>query len=167
MPRAGTARRRRERKGIAPVKPGVPSWVHGSKLVLFEGMRDEYLAAAEIKNTGTFYTGAANTFVGIYGYNLAWTEDLEEGQTVADDVDPDEDVDELPQEEAERRAEFFKTLRKVSQRVALVSPKLIERRTRKLGCGLTAPTGGQSRRRPKKSLFAQSSTNRNWTPRSR
>ncbi|KAJ6464242.1 hypothetical protein C8R47DRAFT_1079626 [Mycena vitilis] len=101
----------RERQGLAPVKPGKASWVAGTKLVLFESLRDDYLAAAEIKETGAFYSRVAGIFVGTYGHNMDWHDDLAEGQTVADDVDPDEDVDSLTQAEGERRAMFFKTLR--------------------------------------------------------
>ncbi|KAJ6489290.1 hypothetical protein C8R47DRAFT_1215640 [Mycena vitilis] len=111
MPRAGTAKRRRERQGLGPVKPGKPSWVAGTKLGFFESMQDDYLAAAEIKETGPFYSRAADAFVKKYGYNMPWHEDLEEGQLVADDVDPDEDENSLTQAEGERRAKFNKALR--------------------------------------------------------
>ncbi|KAJ7920722.1 hypothetical protein B0H13DRAFT_1867226 [Mycena leptocephala] len=107
----GTAARRRERQGLPPVKPGKIGWIHGSKLQFFEVHKDDYLAAAEIKETGDFYSRVARLYLDKYGYNTPWDGDLEEGQDVADDVDPDEDVDSLSSEEGERRAEYFKKLR--------------------------------------------------------
>ncbi|KAJ7264970.1 hypothetical protein B0H12DRAFT_1230603 [Mycena haematopus] len=94
MPRAGTAQRRRERAGLPPVKPGKVSWVHGTKLAFFSAYKDDYLAAAE-------------------GIRVQYPPDgdLEEGQDVADDVDPDEDIDSLSAEVAEERSQYFAKLR--------------------------------------------------------
>ncbi|KAJ7864264.1 hypothetical protein B0H14DRAFT_2574477 [Mycena olivaceomarginata] len=111
MPRAGTARRRRERAGLPPVKPGKPSWVHGTKLVFFQAFKDDFLAAAEIKATGPFYSRVGQLYLDKYGYHTAWNDDLPDGEDVADDVDPDEDVDSLDPEEADFRAAYFKQLR--------------------------------------------------------
>lgn len=99
MPRKGTAARRRAREGLPPVKPGKIAWVHGTKLVFFEAHKDAFLAAAEIKEMGDFYSRVSQLYLNKYGYNTPWDEDLEEGQDVADDVDPDEDVDSLSREE--------------------------------------------------------------------
>ncbi|KAJ7838422.1 hypothetical protein B0H13DRAFT_2367447 [Mycena leptocephala] len=111
MPRAGTAARRRAREGLPPVKPGKVGWVHGTKLVFFTAQKDEYLAAAEINKASSFYSMVAHLYLQKYGYNTPWDGDLENGQEVADDVDPDEDVDSLPAGEGEARAEYFSKLR--------------------------------------------------------
>ncbi|KAJ6557770.1 hypothetical protein B0H19DRAFT_1070384 [Mycena capillaripes] len=104
-------RRRRQRAGLPPVKPGKVGWVHGTKLVFFKKFKDDYLAAAEIKETGTFYSCVTQEYLKIYGYNIPWDGDLEDGQEVADDVDPDKDVDSLMLEEAEEQAVYYKKLR--------------------------------------------------------
>jgi hypothetical protein len=119
MPRAGTAARKREREGRSPGRPGKKPWVHGTKVVFFEARVNAYLAAAEIKGTGAFYEKVAHEYLAKYGYNTPWTEDLPSGQDVADDVDVDEDVNELPGEEATERAEYFKLLKIVSWCIAL------------------------------------------------
>ncbi|KAJ7851697.1 hypothetical protein B0H13DRAFT_1904987 [Mycena leptocephala] len=106
-----TAARKRARAGLPPVKPGKVGWVHGTKLGFFKAYKDEYLAAAEINEGGSFYSRVAHLYLAKYGYNMPWDGDLEEGQDVADDVDPDEDVDGLPAEEGEARAEYFSKLR--------------------------------------------------------
>jgi hypothetical protein len=83
-------------------------------LPFFKAHKDDFLAAAEINETGTFYSGVAQLYFQKYGYNTPWNEDLDDGQDVADDVGPDEDVDSLPAEEGEKRAEYFAKLRNVS-----------------------------------------------------
>jgi hypothetical protein len=55
----------------------------------------------------------AHLYLEKYGYNTLWEGDLDDGQDVADDVDPDEDVDSLAAEEVESRSEYFKKLRGV------------------------------------------------------
>ncbi|KAJ7464941.1 hypothetical protein B0H11DRAFT_2240370 [Mycena galericulata] len=111
MPRRGTSARRRERQGLPPVKPGKVGWVHGSKLPFFEIYKDDFVAAAELKETGAFYDRISQLYLAKYGYNTGWDEDLEEDQDIADDVDPDEDVNKLSTEEGEKRAAYGKTLR--------------------------------------------------------
>ncbi|KAJ7843280.1 hypothetical protein B0H13DRAFT_1909423 [Mycena leptocephala] len=106
-----TAARKRARAGLPPVKPGKVGWVHGTKLGFFKAYKDEYLAAAEINEGGSFYSRVAHLYLAKYGYNTPWDGDLEEGQDVADNVDPNEDVDGLPAEEGEARAEYFSKLR--------------------------------------------------------
>jgi hypothetical protein len=96
------------------MKPGKVSWVHGTKLEFFRSHKDEFLAAAEIEDTRAFYGRVSQLYLEKYSYNTAWDGDLEEGEEVTDDIDPDEDIDNLPAEEGERRAEYFKTLRTVS-----------------------------------------------------
>jgi hypothetical protein len=114
MGRKGAAERRRARLGLPPVKPGKIGWVHGTKLTFFEGFKDLYLAAAEIKDTGGFYSHVAQKYLEKYGYNTPWAGDLEDGQDVADDVDLDEDVNSLTPEEGEERAVYYAKLRNVS-----------------------------------------------------
>ncbi|KAJ7176399.1 hypothetical protein C8R43DRAFT_943184 [Mycena crocata] len=112
MPRQGTAQRRRERQGIVgPVKPGKRGWVYGTKLPFMLGFRDDYRASAEGKTTGALYTRIAHLYISTYGWHTAWDDDLVPGQTVAADVDPNEDVDSLLPEVAAWRAEYFKILR--------------------------------------------------------
>ncbi|KAF8210234.1 hypothetical protein K438DRAFT_1959508 [Mycena galopus ATCC 62051] len=112
MPRAGTAARRCERAGLPPVKPGKVGWVHGSKLPFFQAHKDKFLAAAETGGTAAFYKLVVQLYLGKYGYNVPWTSDLKKGQDVADDVDPDEDIDVLLPEMAAGRAAYFILLRK-------------------------------------------------------
>ncbi|KAJ7776705.1 hypothetical protein B0H14DRAFT_3508229 [Mycena olivaceomarginata] len=111
MPRQGTAARKRAREGKPPVKPGKPSWVYGTKLAFFTAYKEDFIAAAEIKETGAFYTRIAKLYLKKYGYNTAWDEDLEEGQDTADDIDEDEDVDTLLPEVAEARSAYYTKLR--------------------------------------------------------
>ncbi|KAJ7710304.1 hypothetical protein B0H14DRAFT_2646078 [Mycena olivaceomarginata] len=111
MPRTGTAARRRAREGREPVKPGKISWVHGSKLPFFQAHREAYLTAAEMKETGGFYEKLVHLYLAKYGYNTDWEGDLDDGLTVAADVDPDEDVDTLSPEKSATRAEYFKKLK--------------------------------------------------------
>ncbi|KAF8135296.1 hypothetical protein K438DRAFT_1997401 [Mycena galopus ATCC 62051] len=111
MPRAGTTQCKRERLGLPPVKPGRRSWVHSSKVAFFETHKEDYLAAAEINETGLFYSKVAHLYLGKYGYNTGWTEDLDKDQEMVSDVDEDEDVDSLAPEEAAARLEYFKLLR--------------------------------------------------------
>ncbi|KAJ7737475.1 hypothetical protein B0H14DRAFT_3516294 [Mycena olivaceomarginata] len=110
MPRKGTAARKRAREGKPPVKPGKPSWVYGTKLAFFTAYKEDFIAAAEIKETGAFYMRIAKLYLKKYGYNTAWAEDLEEGQDTADDTDEDEDVDTLLQEVAEARSAYYTKL---------------------------------------------------------
>ncbi|KAJ7860611.1 hypothetical protein B0H14DRAFT_2576580 [Mycena olivaceomarginata] len=111
MPRKGAAARKRAREGKPPVKPGKQSWVHGTKLGFFTAYKEDFIAAAEIKETGAFYTHIAKLYLKKYGYNTAWGGDLEEGQDTADDVDEDEDVDTLLPEVAEARSAYYTKLR--------------------------------------------------------
>ncbi|KAF8157473.1 hypothetical protein K438DRAFT_1986598 [Mycena galopus ATCC 62051] len=111
MARAGTAARKRQREGKEPAKPGKRGWVHGSKLTFFQAHREAFLAAVETKTTSAFYSRVGGLYLKKYGYHTSWEEDLDEGQAVADDVDPDEDVNGLSAEEATWRAEYFKKLR--------------------------------------------------------
>ncbi|KAJ7327490.1 hypothetical protein DFH08DRAFT_967919 [Mycena albidolilacea] len=111
MPRKGAAARKRAREGKPPVKPGKQSWVHGTKLGFFTAYKEDFIAAAEIKETGAFYTRIAKLYLKKYGYNTAWGGDLEEGQDTADDVDEDEDVDTLLPEVAEARSAYYTKLR--------------------------------------------------------
>ncbi|KAJ7888390.1 hypothetical protein B0H14DRAFT_2562359 [Mycena olivaceomarginata] len=111
MPRQGTAARKRAREGKPPVKPGKPSWVYSTKLAFFTAYKEDFIAAAEIKETGAFYTRIAKLYLKKYGYNTAWDEDLEEGQDTADDIDEDEDVDTLLPEVAEARSAYYTKLR--------------------------------------------------------
>ncbi|KAJ7773604.1 hypothetical protein DFH07DRAFT_952651 [Mycena maculata] len=85
MPRRGTAKRRRERMGLPPVKPGKVAWVHGTKLAFFTAQKDAYYAAVEMKEVGEFYSKMAQVYLKKYGYSVDWHEDLKEGQEVADD----------------------------------------------------------------------------------
>jgi hypothetical protein len=59
------------------------------------------------------YDKLAQLYLAKYGYRLDWDDDLEDGQNIADDVDPDEDVDGLSTEEVEFCSEYFKKLRGV------------------------------------------------------
>ncbi|KAJ7511021.1 hypothetical protein B0H11DRAFT_1900353 [Mycena galericulata] len=111
MPRAGTADRRRRRLGLSPVKPGKVGWVHGTKLAFFSAYEKDYTDAAEVKETGKFYSRVAHLYLAKYGYNTPWTGDLEPDKDVADDVNPNEDIDKLPANVAEDRNEYFKILR--------------------------------------------------------
>jgi hypothetical protein len=111
MARAGTAARKRQRKGKEPAKPGKKAWIHGSKLGFFQAHKDAFMAAVETKGTSVFYSRVAGLYLDKYGYHTAWHLDLDEGQEVADDVDPTEDVDSLSAEEATQRADYYKQLR--------------------------------------------------------
>ncbi|KAF7330700.1 hypothetical protein MSAN_02448100 [Mycena sanguinolenta] len=111
MPRQGTAKRRREREGGAPVKPGKKPWVHGTKVAFFQGYKDDFLAAVEMKTTGAFYDRIGQLYLGKYGYHTAWDADLPQGKDVADDVDANEDVDSLPADETAAREKYFKKVR--------------------------------------------------------
>ncbi|KAJ6448418.1 hypothetical protein C8R47DRAFT_1231038 [Mycena vitilis] len=111
MGRKGAAARKRARQGLPPVKRGTIPWVNGTKQVFFEGFKDQYLAAAEMKDTGSFYDLAADEYLKVYGYNTPWKGDLPPGEKVASDVNPDEDVNCLTVEEGEKRAVYFKQLR--------------------------------------------------------
>ncbi|KAJ7354690.1 hypothetical protein DFH08DRAFT_804560 [Mycena albidolilacea] len=55
--------------------------------------KDKFLAASKIKQTGALYDKLAQLYLAKYGYHLDWDDDLEDGQNVVDNVDPDEDVD--------------------------------------------------------------------------
>ncbi|KAF8208329.1 hypothetical protein K438DRAFT_1961822 [Mycena galopus ATCC 62051] len=110
MPRKGAAQRARERQGLPPVKPGKQGWVHGSKLRFFQGHKDEFVAAVEVNKTGAFYSSIAKQYLAVYGYNTAWDADLPQGQSAAVDIDPNENVNAIDPEEAERRREYFKLL---------------------------------------------------------
>ncbi|KAJ7795033.1 hypothetical protein B0H14DRAFT_3496424 [Mycena olivaceomarginata] len=111
MPRKGAAARKWAREGKPSVKPGKQSWVHGTKLGFFTAYKEDFIAAAEIKETGAFYTHIAKLYLKKYGYNTAWGGDLEEGQDTADDVDEDEDIDTLLPEVAEARSAYYTKLR--------------------------------------------------------
>jgi hypothetical protein len=93
------------------VKPGKQSWVHGTKLDFFTAYKEDFIAAAEIKETGAFYTRIAKLYLKKYGYHTTWGGDLEEGQDTADDVNVDEDVDTLLPEVAEARSAYYTKLR--------------------------------------------------------
>ncbi|KAJ7848610.1 hypothetical protein B0H14DRAFT_3453018 [Mycena olivaceomarginata] len=86
------------------------SWVHGTKLDFFTAYKEDFIAVAEIKETGAFYTRIAKLYLKKYGYNTAWGGDLEEGQDTADDVDEDEDVDTLLPEVAEAWSAYYTKL---------------------------------------------------------
>jgi hypothetical protein len=121
------------------VKPGKIGWVQGTKLAFFEGHKDAYHATAEIKETGDFYSHVSQLYLDKYGYNTPWDGDLEEGQDVADDVDPNEDVDTLSREEGEARAQYYSKLRNVSlPRTQLV--RLLTPHPRRLASGITGNT---------------------------
>ncbi|KAJ7446062.1 hypothetical protein FB451DRAFT_1412422 [Mycena latifolia] len=108
---AGSHAWRCARQGLPPVKPGKVGWVHGTKLAFFQAHKEEFIAAAEVKATGPFYSWVTHLYLAKYGYNVAWDTDLDDDQDTTSDVDEDEDVDSLAADEAERRAEYFQTLR--------------------------------------------------------
>jgi hypothetical protein len=145
MGRKGTAARRRAREGLAPVKPGKVGWVHGTKVAFFKKFKKDYLAAAELNRTGAFYSWIAQNYLATYGYNIPWDGNLEEGQTVADNVDPAEDVDSLSIEEGEERAAYYTKLRGVSS-AAIHRWALLTYLTRKSGCGTILSTAGLSKK---------------------
>jgi hypothetical protein len=101
--------------------------VHGTKLEFLKSFKAEYLAAVEVKRPGPFYSWVGQKFLGIYRYNTPWDGDLPEGQTVADDVDPNEDVDSVPAEVAEERTQYYKVLRSVGCHGALCWIALLTR----------------------------------------
>ncbi|KAJ7802391.1 hypothetical protein B0H13DRAFT_2389627 [Mycena leptocephala] len=148
MPRAGTAARRRAREGLPPVKPGKRGWVHGTKLLFFEGHKDAFMAATEIKETGDFYDKMSQLYLKKYGYNTDWDDDLDEDQEVADDVDRNEDEDSLTltEEEAEEHATYFKKLRN------------------KIGVWYKAQYGGSVEKKQKKVMFTQVFDNSRMEP---
>ncbi|KAJ7823359.1 hypothetical protein B0H13DRAFT_1919665 [Mycena leptocephala] len=149
MPRAGTAARKCERQGLPPVKPGKRGWVYGSKLPFFEVHRNAYLTAAEMKSTGDFYDKVSQLYLKTYGYNTGWNEDLDEGQDVADDVDPDEDEeaeDDRTEREREERAAYFKVLRG------------------KVGAWYKSQYGGSVEKKQKKVTFTQVFDNSGMDP---
>ncbi|KAJ6458522.1 hypothetical protein C8R45DRAFT_1110053 [Mycena sanguinolenta] len=111
MARAGTAARRRAREGKSPVKPGKIGWVHSTKLAFFSAHKNDFLAAAETGKTGPFYSSIGKLYLGTYRFNTPWEGDLPDGKEIADDVDPNEDVNSLAPEVATARAEYFKVLR--------------------------------------------------------
>ncbi|KAJ7785189.1 hypothetical protein DFH07DRAFT_948268 [Mycena maculata] len=111
MPRKGYAEKKRLRAGLPPVKPGKVGWVHGTKLKFFAAYKKDYLTAAELKKTGQFYDQMAHLYLEKYGYHTVWNDDLEDDADIADDVDPNEDVNSLSVEEAEMRAQYFTVLR--------------------------------------------------------
>jgi hypothetical protein len=165
MGRAGTAARRRARQGLPPVKPGKVGWVHGTKLDFFKRMKSEYLAALEVKHVGGFYSAAAQKYLGTYGYNTPWEGDLEEGKTVADDVDPDEDVDSVPAEVAEERAAYYRQLQGVSSHHgALYGNYELTLLARESAFGSTASTA-RWRKKRKRLPSGRFSTSLSSTPR--
>ncbi|KAJ7078759.1 hypothetical protein C8R43DRAFT_1143352 [Mycena crocata] len=111
MPREGTAARRRAREGGPPAKPGKVGWVHGTKIPFFVAYVEEFLAAVELRETSAFYEKMGHLYIGTYGWNTDWADDLPTGQTQASDIDPDEDVDSLLPEVAEARAAYFAKLK--------------------------------------------------------
>ncbi|KAJ7780553.1 hypothetical protein DFH07DRAFT_765086 [Mycena maculata] len=113
MPRAGTAARRRARLGEDPVKPGRKPWIHGTKLKFFEAFKDPYIKAAEISQVeaGRLYDDVTNEYLKKYGYNLAYDKDLRSDQDIASDVDEDENVNDIPPEEAASRADYRAVVR--------------------------------------------------------
>ncbi|KAJ7715051.1 hypothetical protein B0H16DRAFT_1701867 [Mycena metata] len=113
MTRGGQAARARACEGLAPAKPGRTSWIHGTKVAFMEKFKNDYLKAAELGKVqaGKFYDDVAHAYLKIYGYRLALTDDLPEGETVASDVDEDEDINDLPVEEALARSAHFDELR--------------------------------------------------------
>ncbi|KAJ7758478.1 hypothetical protein DFH07DRAFT_958338 [Mycena maculata] len=113
MPRAGTAARCRARLGEDPVKPGRKPWIHGTKLKFFETFKDPYIKAAEISQVeaGRLYDDVTNEYLKKYGYNLAYDEDLRSDQDIASDVDEDENVNDIPPEEAASRADYCAVVR--------------------------------------------------------
>jgi hypothetical protein len=90
--------------------------VHGTKLPFLKKHREDYLAAAEIKGTGTFYEKVAHLYLRRYGYHTPWDGDLDSDQDVASNVNADEDVDDLNPEEAATCVTHFKLLKGVSMR---------------------------------------------------
>ncbi|KAJ7042311.1 hypothetical protein C8F04DRAFT_1252282 [Mycena alexandri] len=113
MTRVGETARKRAREGLPPAKPGRTSWVHGSKVAFMDGFKDDYLKAAELGkvHAGRFYDDVSDAYLKKYGYKLAFTDDLPEGEDVAEDVDEDEDVNTLSPEEALARSAHFDELR--------------------------------------------------------
>jgi putative NIF3 family GTP cyclohydrolase 1 type 2 len=81
--------------------------------VFFKLRKEDYVAATELKRTDVFYKKVAHKYLAVYIYHTPWDGDLEKGQEVADDVDPDEDLDDVPPEEAEHHTKYFKELKRV------------------------------------------------------
>jgi hypothetical protein len=106
--------RRRHRTGEPKEKPGKTSWVYGTKLKFFEARRDKWLAATDDSKTGAFYTRMARLYTLKYGYNLGDNEDLAVDIEDPPDEEADRVVNELVDEEvAIDRAKHFKKLREV------------------------------------------------------
>ncbi|KAJ7939424.1 hypothetical protein B0H13DRAFT_1850718 [Mycena leptocephala] len=57
-----------------------------------------------------FYSRVAQQYLAKYSYNTPWNGDLPEHQDVADDVDPDEDVNSLDPDESTAHADYCKEL---------------------------------------------------------
>ncbi|KAJ7028784.1 hypothetical protein C8F04DRAFT_1265536 [Mycena alexandri] len=124
MPRAGTAARKREREGLPPTKPGPRGWVFGSKKKLLEAHKEEFLSAAEMKTTGSFYKRVGHLYIKKYGWDMPWNkdrpideeadEDDEEASEASPDSEDDVDVDaddvdarKVAPDVAEAHAEYF------------------------------------------------------------
>lgn len=92
-----------------------------------------------------------------YGYNTPWNSDLEEGQEVADNIDPDVNVDALDPEEVKECAVYFKKLQEVT--IPSHRMRCMTDCNRKLESGIILSMGAVSKRKNSPRPLSGSSPN--------
>ncbi|KAJ7273987.1 hypothetical protein C8J57DRAFT_1506105 [Mycena rebaudengoi] len=143
----GTGRKRSHKNRSA--KPGKDSWVHGTKLSLFEGYKETWEAASDSSvAVGNFYTRIMKVFIARYGWNKDYSKaghDLEEDELPAEKDDNEEAADLIDvDEEVEEHRTYFWALRgKISAWYRYYCKKVLSKQTLEASMdALVASVGG-------------------------
>ncbi|KAJ7809733.1 hypothetical protein B0H14DRAFT_2607887 [Mycena olivaceomarginata] len=105
-------KRTRHRKGDNEARPGKESWVYGTKKIIFEKRKQEWLWELEADRVGLFYTKVAKLYFKKYGYYLEDDQDFAVNIADPPDLAADNIVQEmLSPEEVMFRAECVAKLR--------------------------------------------------------
>lgn len=129
--------------------------------MFFAGKSAEFLTALELSKQGLFYDSVTQAYLDVYGYNTPWDGDLPNGASIAADVNPGEDVNELPPDVAEARNKYFYVIRTVRCAAADFECQTDPRRSALLR-GTTKTTVSRRKRRRNHSPSRLSSINANW-----
>jgi hypothetical protein len=135
MPQAS----KKKSKVVGPQAQGRQNTFSGAKLEFLESYKNQFV---ETRDRGPFYTKVSKEFIERFGYNLA----MEVNPEPDDDKDltPDEIDTSLPVEEqnkeSDRRSQFYRELREVSNILHEKDERLTPTGTRNSGAGIVTAT---------------------------
>jgi hypothetical protein len=128
-------KKKKKSQGIGPRAQGRQNAFSGAKLEFLESFKEQFI---ETKDRGAFYTKVSKAFIEKFGYNLATEVNPEPEDN--NDLTPEEIDTSLPIEEqnkeSDRRSQFYRELREVSNILHEEDQRLTLTGTRNSGAGI-------------------------------